>query len=76
MPDDVIGHLKPDTVFLFNKSDLARVPTHNLGEALNEVLLQHALGTTRYFWSISLRSGEGTKDFLDGLASVLKERYA
>lgn len=76
IPDDVIGHLKPDTVFLLNKSDLAQVSTHALWEALNDALLQHVSGTTRHFWSISLRSGEGTQEFLDGLASVLKERYA
>jgi len=76
IPDDVIGHLKPDTVFLLNKSDLARVSTHDFREALNDTLLQHTSGTTRHFWSISLHSGEGTQEFLDGLASVLKERYA
>lgn len=76
IPDDIIRHLKPDTVFLLNKSDLARISTHDLREALKGALLQHDLETTRHFWSMSLRSGEGTKEFLDGLASVLKERYA
>ncbi|KAF8450928.1 tRNA modification GTPase TrmE [Boletus edulis BED1] len=76
IPDDVIRHLKPDTVFLLNKSDLARPPTHDLRKALNDALLQHASGTSRHCWSISLRSGEGTQEFLDGLGSVLKERYA
>ncbi|KAG8218291.1 hypothetical protein J3R82DRAFT_3905 [Butyriboletus roseoflavus] len=76
IPDDIIGHLKPDTIFLLNKSDLARESTHELREALKNALLQHDLESTRHFWSISLRSGEGTKEFLDGLASVLQERYA
>lgn len=76
IPDDVIGHLQPDTVFLLNKSDLAKVSTQVLREALNDALLQHDSGTAPHFWSISLRSGEGTQEFLDGLALVLKERYA
>ncbi|KAF8556289.1 tRNA modification GTPase TrmE [Imleria badia] len=75
IPDDVIRHLQPDTVFLLNKSDLARVSTDDLRKALNDALLQRAPGTSRQFWSISLRSGQGTQEFLDGLASVLKERY-
>ncbi|KAG6375056.1 tRNA modification GTPase TrmE [Boletus reticuloceps] len=76
IPDDVIRHLKPDTVFLLNKSDLARPPTHELRKVLNDALPQQASGTSRPCWSISLRSGEGTQEFLDGLGSVLKERYA
>ncbi|KAN0097833.1 hypothetical protein V8E55_002279 [Tylopilus felleus] len=76
IPDDVVRHLKPDTVFLFNKSDLARVSAHDLREELNDALLRYASDTPRHFWSISLRSGEGTREFLDDLASVLKERYA
>lgn len=76
IPDDVIRHLKPDAVFVLNKSDLALdVSAHNLQEALNEALSRHTLGTTQKIWSISLRSGEGTQNFLDGLAMVLKERH-
>ena len=77
IPDDVVGHLKPDTLFIFNKSDLARthVPPHSLRKALDDALSRQA-SETRHFWNISLRSGDGTREFLDGLASVLKERYA
>lgn len=77
VPDDVLCHLKPDTVFILNKSDLTRgVDAHDLQEALNDALSRHASGTKVHFWSISLHSSEGTQEFLDGLASVLKERYA
>ncbi|KAG9317104.1 tRNA modification GTPase TrmE [Chiua virens] len=79
LPDDIIDHLRPDTVFLFNKSDLAlNAPVLNLKKALNEELSRraHTLGATRHYWNISLHSGEGTGEFLDGLASLLQERYA
>lgn len=76
IPHDVTRHLKPDTVFLLNKSDLAHISARDLPKALNDALPQHASEASRHFWSVSLRSGEGTREFLDGLASVLKERYA
>ncbi|KIK94411.1 hypothetical protein PAXRUDRAFT_828018 [Paxillus rubicundulus Ve08.2h10] len=77
IPADVINHLKPDTIFLFNKSDLA-LDTSS-GDFLG--LLKRSIpptvpATMPKLWKISLHTGVGTQEFLDGLASFLKERYA
>ncbi|KAF9246840.1 tRNA modification GTPase TrmE [Melanogaster broomeanus] len=78
IPDDVISHLKPDTIVLFNKSDLAvNLSSHDFWGPFRLALRETELDTTvRKCWNISIRTGEGTQEFVDGLASFLKERYA
>ncbi|KIJ70366.1 hypothetical protein HYDPIDRAFT_23478 [Hydnomerulius pinastri MD-312] len=77
IPDDVVNHLKPDTIFLFNKSDLAHdLSPRDLHKALKRALLLIGSDTVPGVWSISLRTSEGTQEFLDGLATVLKDRCA
>ncbi|KAF9224381.1 tRNA modification GTPase TrmE [Gyrodon lividus] len=78
IPEDVINHLKPDTIFLFNKSDLAldSLSSDDFWEPLKRALPQTAPDATPKPWNISLHTGEGTQEFLDGLASLLKDRYA
>ncbi|KAF8845563.1 tRNA modification GTPase TrmE [Paxillus ammoniavirescens] len=77
IPADVVKHLKPDTIFLFNKSDLALDAL--LGDFLgppNRSIPPTPPATMPKSWKISLHTGAGTQEFLDGLASFLKERYA
>ncbi|KAG1753215.1 tRNA modification GTPase TrmE [Suillus lakei] len=76
IPDEVKGHLKPDTLFLLNKSDtIASLPPKP-----SLTFMEHDNGydsTKRpQFWTASLRTSEGTQSFLDGLAEVLRTRYA
>lgn len=57
--------IAPGTFLLFNKSDLAPTVTP-------EVISR---STGAKSWMVSLRTGEGTADFLSGFASALQERY-
>ncbi|TFK56232.1 tRNA modification GTPase GTPBP3 [Heliocybe sulcata] len=53
----------PDTFILFNKTDLVSIPTEVRGlEA-------------RRSWTVSLTKGEGMKEFMEGFARALRERY-
>jgi len=54
--------ISPDTLFLLNKSDLVVRP----------VAVKVDTGTNA--WVASLCTGDGTMDFLTGLANVLRER--
>ncbi|KAI6046490.1 tRNA modification GTPase TrmE [Pisolithus marmoratus] len=84
LPTDVLAHLKPHTIFLFNKADLTRELAGLSGESLERELrdaLMRALPVSEKqsavrVWTVSLRTGERTEEFLDGLACVLKERVA
>lgn len=87
LPTDVLHHLKPHTTFLFNKADLTREVAGLSGELLERevrdaltralpVSAQQKEANTLCMWTVSLHTGEGTKEFLDGLAYVLKERVA
>ncbi|OAX39244.1 tRNA modification GTPase TrmE [Rhizopogon vinicolor AM-OR11-026] len=62
LPDEVKGHLKPNTLFLLNKSDM-----------ITSLLSEHNIRPQ--FWPVSLRTSKGTQLFLDGLAEVLRTRY-
>lgn len=83
LPNDVLSHLKSDTIFVLNKTDLMRGPAQPSETEIREAL-RHALspamrdpsGHIPHVWTLSLRTGEGTREFLDGLAEVLKERVA
>lgn len=75
IPDEVQGHLKPDTLFLLNKSDtIASLPPN---QSLTFMEYGGDYGSERpKFWTASLRTSEGTQSFLDGLAQVLRTRYS
>jgi tRNA modification GTPase len=62
IPSSMQPFISPDTFFLLNKSDLAVRPG-----AVN-------VDTGTNAWVASLRTGDGTMDFLTGLANVLRER--
>lgn len=52
----------PDTFVLLNKQDLTHsIPFSIIGD--------------RQSWAVSLATGEGTKEFLDGFAEALRKRY-
>ncbi|KIK20725.1 hypothetical protein PISMIDRAFT_105312 [Pisolithus microcarpus 441] len=87
LPADVLAHLKPHTTFLFNKADLTREVTglsresleHEVRDALIRALpvpAQQKGPCVAHMWIVSLRTGEGTVEFLDGLACLLRERVA
>ncbi|KAH7888120.1 tRNA modification GTPase TrmE [Phlebopus sp. FC_14] len=74
IPDDVANHLKHHTSFLLNKCDLVEDLTlDELRQALAHALPRVDLPS---IWKVSLRNGDGTQVFLDGLAAILKERCA
>ncbi|KZT20670.1 tRNA modification GTPase GTPBP3 [Neolentinus lepideus HHB14362 ss-1] len=55
--------ITPSTFFLLNKIDLVPSPTDVNGIEFNRS------------WTVSLSTGFGTKNFLDGFARALRERY-
>ncbi|KAF5388251.1 hypothetical protein D9615_000021 [Tricholomella constricta] len=57
--------LSPETLILFNKSDLSS------SAACNEALALSG----RTSWTASLGTGEGTADFLSGFAKALQDRF-
>lgn len=75
IPDEVKGYLKPDTLFLLNKSDtIASLPPN---QSLTFMKYGGDYDSQRpKFWTASLRTSEGTQSFLDGLAQVLRTRYS
>ncbi|KAG1858998.1 tRNA modification GTPase TrmE [Suillus subalutaceus] len=76
VPDEVKSHLKPDTLFLLNKSDtIANLPA-NQSLTFMEYNDDCHNGKRTQFWTASLRTSEGTQSFLDGLAQVLRSRYS
>ncbi|KAG1739883.1 tRNA modification GTPase TrmE [Suillus paluster] len=74
IPDEVKSHLKPDTLFLLNKSDtitsLPRKQSLTFTESVDDYDNKRP-----QFWTVSLRTSEGTQSFLDGLAEVLRTRF-
>ncbi|KAG2147986.1 tRNA modification GTPase TrmE [Suillus clintonianus] len=75
IPDEVKGYLKPDTLFLLNKSDsIASLPPK---QSLTFMEYDDGCdnGKRPQFWTVSLRTSEGTQSFLNGLAEVLRARY-
>ncbi|KAG0700059.1 tRNA modification GTPase TrmE [Suillus ampliporus] len=73
IPDEVKGHLKPNTLFLLNKSDtITSLPVLTFTESEDG----DDSNKRPQFWTVSLRTSEGTQSFLDGLAEVLRTRYA
>lgn len=83
LPNDVLSHLKSDTIFVLNKTDLMRGQAQpsetEIREALRRALsptMRDPSGHIPHVWTLSLCTGEGTREFLDGLAEVLKERVA
>lgn len=75
IPDEVKGHLKPDTLFLLNKSDTIASPPPNQSLTFMEYGDDYDSKRPK-FWIASLRTSEGTQSFLDGLAQVLRTRYS
>lgn len=75
IPDEVKGYLKPDTLFLLNKSDtIASLPPN---QSLTFMKYGGDYDSQRpKFWTTSLRTSEGTQSFVDGLAQVLRTRYS
>jgi tRNA modification GTPase len=73
IPDEVKSHLKPDTIFLLNKSDtIASLPPN---QSLTFMEYGDNYSRRPQFWTASLRTSEGTQSFLDGLAQFLQSRY-
>ena len=78
IPSEIKKHITPSTYFLFNKSDLASQQQMSL---LNESFQsQQAEGNALSIlrdrsWVVSLTTGEGSHDFVRGLAESLKSRY-
>ncbi|KAH9918164.1 tRNA modification GTPase TrmE [Fomitopsis serialis] len=68
IPPSVASLIAPDTYVLLNKSDVADIAPNRVSAILD------ALGTSRG-WVVSLATGKGTQDFLDGFAQALQERY-
>ncbi|TFY59822.1 hypothetical protein EVJ58_g5531 [Rhodofomes roseus] len=60
--------ISPETYVLLNKSDMADVTPDQVSSVLT------ALGV-RQGWVVSLTTGKGTQDFLDGFAQALQHRY-
>lgn len=76
IPDEVKGHLKPDTLFLLNKSDTIASLPPNQSLTFMEYGDDYDNSKRPQFWTASLRTSEGTQSFLDGLAQVLRLRYS
>ena len=75
LPEEVKGHLKPDTLFLLNKSDtIATLPPKD-SFAFQEYNNECGSNKQLQFWTVSLRTSEGMQLFLDGLAEVLRTKY-
>jgi tRNA modification GTPase len=75
IPDEVKNHLKPDTLFLLNKSDTIESLPLNQSLTFTEYGNNYNNSKRPQFWTASLRTSEGTQSFLDGLAQVLRSRY-
>lgn len=76
IPDEVKNHLKPDTLFLLNKSDTIESLPLNQSLTFTEYGNNYNNSKRPQFWTASLRTSEGTQSFLDGLAQVLRSRYS
>ncbi|KAF9563328.1 tRNA modification GTPase TrmE [Agrocybe pediades] len=68
VPSDVQELVTPDTYFLFNKSDLVLVPAV-------QTSISGIVDLKGRSWSASLATGEGTHEFVQGLAAALKQRF-
>ncbi|GLB33395.1 putative tRNA modification GTPase TrmE [Lyophyllum shimeji] len=69
MPPGLETLIAPETLFLFNKSDLSSPSAHQQVLKLAGARGQHSA------WVASLSSGEGTTDFLSGFAAALHDRF-
>lgn len=76
IPDEVKNHLKPDTLFLLNKSDTIESLPLNQSLTFTDHDNNYNNSKRLQFWTASLRTSEGTQSFLDGLAQVLRSRYS
>ncbi|KAF9268317.1 tRNA modification GTPase TrmE [Marasmius fiardii PR-910] len=68
IPTSVQSLISSNTCFLFNKTDLLP-PAMDGSRWLTESL------PCAKFWSVSLTTGEGTEEFLSGLASTLRDHF-
>jgi len=76
LPEGVKALRKPDTLFLLNKSDTITTLPPKDSFAFQEYNNDCDSNTQLKFWTVSLRTSEGMQLFLDGLAEVLRTRYA
>ncbi|KAJ7283402.1 hypothetical protein C8J57DRAFT_1053607 [Mycena rebaudengoi] len=70
LPASVRALITPDTFVLFNKMDLCEKPQAQLHHSR---ILRHS---SPHRWATSLKTGQGTAEFLAGFAAALKEKYA
>lgn len=68
-PPSVASLITPETYVLLNKLDM----TSSVPKQITSVL--NMLGV-RKGWVVSLTTGAGTQEFLDGFAESLQERYS
>lgn len=65
IPPTLASMITPETVFLFNKSDLVPVPIPQDG--IRQSINAHA-------WVASMNTGAGTKELLEGMGQLLQDR--
>ena len=65
LPAGIGALIKPDTLILLNKADLA----HH-----GEVDVSRILPTSCIHWTVSVNDGTGMQSFMNGLATVLRDR--
>jgi len=75
LPDEVKDHLKPDTLFLLNKSDIITKLPPKPSFKLQEYGINVDGNKCPHAWVVSLRTSEGTQLFLNDLAEILRMRY-
>lgn len=76
LPEAVRSLTDPQTLFLFNKADLAS--NFREKDTVNTALARlHADSSSppRQAWVTSLATGDGTQEFITGLATTLKHRF-
>lgn len=75
---EMVPLLTPGTLVLLNKVDLAKessiTHTQVMQEVSSEVLARHDDGT-EWWWPVSLTTGEGMQEFVQGLVGAIKQRY-
>jgi len=76
LPEAVRSLIDPHTLFLFNKADL----TSNSREKdlVNTALARlhsDSINPPSQAWVTSLATGDGTREFITGLATALKHRF-
>jgi len=76
LPEGVRSLTDPHTLFLFNKADLAS--DFREKDLVNTALARlHTDGSNPpgQGWVTSLATGDGTREFMTGLATALKHRF-